>query len=395
MGVRSQLSWVRQGPGCDAVDAATSLHCATCSELQQKVAAICSSRSTSADRYATVSSTSSTRSAPPWPAPPTTCRPGSTRCDARSTTIVTADGDETPAERLARWTAPTRRSGSPPRPSSCAPALAERDARDRRPPGATGAARQPRRAARGRAMPSCAVPPAACRVRRSPAASCAGRTAVPVGGRQPSAAMTLGQRDRAEHRRRGATSAARQRVFVVEAVRSVLATAQRRRRGHRRRRPGDAGRRRRRARARSAARSGSSTTTTSSTSRRPSTSARRTRAGEHLLLLNDDTEVISAGLADGDARRAATAGRRRGRRASCCSRTARCSTPATRTARRSTTSASACPATAPAATACSPRRREVAGVTAACMLTPYAVFDAVGGFTDAACPATTTTSTTA
>ena len=27
------------------------------------------------------------------------------------------------------------------------------------------------------------------------------------------------------------------------------------------------------------------------------------------------------------------------------------------------------------------RRREVAGVTAACMLTPYAVFDAVGGFT--------------
>ncbi|MEO7371787.1 MAG: hypothetical protein ABIZ69_13035, partial [Ilumatobacteraceae bacterium] len=28
------------------------------------------------------------------------------------------------------------------------------------------------------------------------------------------------------------------------------------------------------------------------------------------------------------------------------------------------------------------RRREVAGVTAACMLTPFAVFDAVGGFTE-------------
>jgi hypothetical protein len=40
------------------------------------------------------------------------------------------------------------------------------------------------------------------------------------------------------------------------------------------------------------------------------------------------------------------------------------------------------------------RRRAVAGVTAACMLTPYAVFDAVGGCPPAI-PATTTTSTTA
>ncbi len=104
-------------------------------------------------------------------------------------------------------------------------------------------------------------------------------------------------------------------------------------------------------------------------------------SGEHLLLLNDDTEAIAAGwlAAMLDARRAARASARSAR--GCCSRTARCSTPATRTAPRSTTSASGCRATPPGAAGMLSRRRAVAGVTAACMLTPSAVFDAVGGFT--------------
>ncbi len=66
---------------------------------------------------------------------------------------------------------------------------------------------------------------------------------------------------------------------------------------------------------------------------------------------------------------------------SCCSKTARCSTPATPTAHRSTTSGSVSPAISGGRHGVLAHRREVAGVTAACMLTPMSVFDAVGGFT--------------
>ena len=73
--------------------------------------------------------------------------------------------------------------------------------------------------------------------------------------------------------------------------------------------------------------------------------------GEYLLLLNDDTEVIIddwltlmlAACEPGSARSVR----------SCCSRTARCSTPATPIEHRSTMSGSASPATVVAAETCS------------------------------------------
>ena len=51
-------------------------------------------------------------------------------------------------------------------------------------------------------------------------------------------------------------------------------------------------------------------------------------AGAHVVLFNDDLEVDRRRLADGDARVLTGAGDRRGRRASCSTRTAACSTSA-------------------------------------------------------------------
>ena len=102
--------------------------------------------------------------------------------------------------------------------------------------------------------------------------------------------------------------------------------------------------------------------------------------GEHLLLLNDDTEVISP---DWLVRRCSMPAPPASVRwaPSCCSRTAPCNTPATRTAPSLDHVGFGLPGDSLGRNGVLGRRREVAGVTAACMLTPYSVFDAVGGFT--------------
>jgi O-antigen biosynthesis protein len=101
--------------------------------------------------------------------------------------------------------------------------------------------------------------------------------------------------------------------------------------------------------------------------------------GEHLLLLNDDTEVISPDWLRLMLEACATGVGAVGAKLVFENGTLQ---HAGHTYRTSLDHIGfGLPGNSPGRNGVLARRREVAGVTAACMLTPYAVFDAVGGFT--------------
>ena len=168
------------------------------------------------------------------------------------------------------------------------------------------------------------------------------------------------------------------RTFVVEAVRSVLATAQRRHRGRGRRRPRDAvvgdGRA---LRPRVAGSNHRLHRGLQLLGRRQP--RRGTCDGEYLLLLNDDTEVISDGWLTSMLDACGPGVGAVGAKLLFEDGTLQHAGHTYRTALGHV--GFGLPGDSAGRNGVLLHRREVAGVTAACMLTPLAVFDDVGGFT--------------